>query len=197
MTDPVTPKRRPVSHATRQWVKERDKFRCVDCNTHENLTVDHIVPVAMGGTNDVENLTTRCQTCNSKKGVRSVEEHLSGVARTRQSSKRTPRINSAAERAFSSSSLVGSFFLGDIKRPWQGVIVAEVAPQVYLVEIFEWFMGCPWDQSLIPLEEMSSWTFYDDETWMRNQYENSVQLRWEDEREQEKQKNNNQQGATK
>lgn len=33
------PVRKPVPYATRQWGKERDKFRCVDCNTHENLTV--------------------------------------------------------------------------------------------------------------------------------------------------------------
>lgn len=63
--------RRPISWATRQWIKERDEFRCKMCNTHENLTVDHIVSVAEGGTNDVSNLQTLCQSCNSRKGAKS------------------------------------------------------------------------------------------------------------------------------
>jgi 5-methylcytosine-specific restriction endonuclease McrA len=33
-------------------------------------TVDHIIPVALGGTDDEENLTSACQSCNSKKGVK-------------------------------------------------------------------------------------------------------------------------------
>jgi len=67
----ATPKkvgRRPISWATRQFVKERDAYRCRNCGTHMNLTVDHIVPVSGGGTNDAENLQTLCQSCNSAKG---------------------------------------------------------------------------------------------------------------------------------
>lgn len=31
-------------------------------------TIDHIIPVAMGGTNDWWNLTSACKSCNSSKG---------------------------------------------------------------------------------------------------------------------------------
>lgn len=70
-TDSTTDSRRkPISWATRQWVKERDAFRCRKCGTHENLTVDHIIAVANGGSNEPENLQTLCQSCNSVKGKR-------------------------------------------------------------------------------------------------------------------------------
>jgi 5-methylcytosine-specific restriction endonuclease McrA len=35
-------------------------------------TVDHIVPVASGGTNDWDNLTSACSSCNSRKHDRSL-----------------------------------------------------------------------------------------------------------------------------
>lgn len=51
----------------------RDNFTCACCNeqfTREKLTLDHIVPVSMGGTNHHTNLITMCRNCNSKKGAR-------------------------------------------------------------------------------------------------------------------------------
>jgi 5-methylcytosine-specific restriction endonuclease McrA len=33
-------------------------------------TIDHIIPVSRGGTNDVDNLRLLCRSCNSKKGAR-------------------------------------------------------------------------------------------------------------------------------
>lgn len=34
------------------------------------LTVDHVVPLARGGTNDLANLQVLCKRCNSAKGAR-------------------------------------------------------------------------------------------------------------------------------
>ncbi len=54
----------------------RDNFTCRNplanptCTVSKNLSVDHIVPVAKGGTDDLENLQTLCLACNSKKGAR-------------------------------------------------------------------------------------------------------------------------------
>lgn len=44
--------------------------RCVVCGSTESLTADHIVPVAKGGTNDLDNLQTMCEPCNTFKGSR-------------------------------------------------------------------------------------------------------------------------------
>ena len=41
-----------------------------------NLTLDHIVPSAYGGTDHIENLWLLCQACNSSKGTKSQAEFL-------------------------------------------------------------------------------------------------------------------------
>ena len=43
---------------------------CGDCGTVDDLTVDHIIPIAHGGTNDLENLQVLCNSCNCRKGAR-------------------------------------------------------------------------------------------------------------------------------
>jgi 5-methylcytosine-specific restriction protein A len=51
---------------------KRDKFRCTYCGapgTDVELEVDHIIPVAKGGSHHMSNLTTACRMCNQCKGV--------------------------------------------------------------------------------------------------------------------------------
>lgn len=64
------PRRRPLPNSLRKKVFERDQYRCRLCGDWHNLSVDHIHPVAHGGTDDMENLQTLCQTCNSRKGAK-------------------------------------------------------------------------------------------------------------------------------
>lgn len=40
---------------------------CAHCGATENLEVDHIRPVSLGGSNDRDNLQALCRTCNRKK----------------------------------------------------------------------------------------------------------------------------------
>jgi hypothetical protein len=65
-----------------KWIREvkrlaiylRDNFRCLYCKkdlrhvARKLRTLDHIVPVALGGTNDATNLATCCKRCNDGKG---------------------------------------------------------------------------------------------------------------------------------
>ena len=46
----------------------RDGFKCVDCGTSEDLTLDYITPLQDGGTQTLPNAATRCRTCNARKG---------------------------------------------------------------------------------------------------------------------------------
>lgn len=43
---------------------------CIDCGSVEDLTVDHVIPKARGGSDALDNLVTRCRTHNSAKGAR-------------------------------------------------------------------------------------------------------------------------------
>lgn len=66
----LSKKRRPTGNDLRHKVFKRDKYMCVECGaskTHSRLTIDHIIPVALGGTNEFDNLQTLCEECNNAK----------------------------------------------------------------------------------------------------------------------------------
>jgi 5-methylcytosine-specific restriction endonuclease McrA len=43
---------------------------CLASGVVEALTVDHVVPLALGGTNTIENIQPLCSRCNGIKGCR-------------------------------------------------------------------------------------------------------------------------------
>ena len=65
-------KRKAISNAKRFRVLYRDNFRCQYCGATANearLEVDHITPLAKGGSNDESNLITACSICNNGKSA--------------------------------------------------------------------------------------------------------------------------------
>lgn len=70
----------------RKKVFERDGYRCHLCNRKTNPdrlvphprapTIDHVIPLARGGTHEPSNCRTACFLCNSKKGDRGGGEQL-------------------------------------------------------------------------------------------------------------------------
>jgi 5-methylcytosine-specific restriction endonuclease McrA len=63
--------------STRKWrtlraaVLRRDGHACQRCGVEDAaMTVDHIVPKSMGGSDDMENLQVLCAYCNYSKGNR-------------------------------------------------------------------------------------------------------------------------------
>lgn len=66
----IATKRRPLSASVRATVWARDSLTCVECGATENLTVDHIMPLVKGGSNELDNLQTLCLPCNVRKGPR-------------------------------------------------------------------------------------------------------------------------------
>lgn len=60
--------------ALRAEAFERDGYSCQYCGDVNDLTCDHITPLVRGGSNDLDNLTTACRSCNSSKGDKSLSE---------------------------------------------------------------------------------------------------------------------------
>jgi len=60
------------SELIRQQVRQRAGNQCEYCQSHQDylmgwLQIDHIIPVAKGGTNSADNLCLACELCNQYK----------------------------------------------------------------------------------------------------------------------------------
>lgn len=58
----------------RPALKARDGEQCAYCSGADDLVVDHIQPIAQGGTDDIDNLVFACRPCNGGKGGRTPEQ---------------------------------------------------------------------------------------------------------------------------
>lgn len=58
-----------LSQRLRDEVMARDDFRCRVCGSRRELRIDHVVPLARGGSNQMHNLRAVCHTCNSERGA--------------------------------------------------------------------------------------------------------------------------------
>lgn len=60
-------KRKQFSQIERMQIYNKDKGRCAICGRfvpYDSFTVDHIIPLAKGGTNAMDNLQVACGVCN-------------------------------------------------------------------------------------------------------------------------------------
>lgn len=70
--------RKPLSKSLRFEVFKRDSFTCQYCGAKAPdviLEVDHIKPVAEGGTDEILNLVTCCRDCNRGKGKKTLNNN--------------------------------------------------------------------------------------------------------------------------
>jgi hypothetical protein len=62
-------KRERPNKAMRQEVFARDGGACVECGSTFDIQYDHIIPIALGGSNSVGNLQILCGECNRAKSA--------------------------------------------------------------------------------------------------------------------------------
>jgi 5-methylcytosine-specific restriction endonuclease McrA len=65
----------PGSHSVEDWIEMKKKFdfTCQICGRKEpeiKLTEDHIIPLARGGSDDIDNIQPLCLPCNQSKSYR-------------------------------------------------------------------------------------------------------------------------------
>jgi len=66
------------THSKVEWeaLKKKYNHMCLCCKQQEpfiKLSEDHIVPLAMGGSNGIENIQPLCQPCNRRKHVKTID----------------------------------------------------------------------------------------------------------------------------
>jgi 5-methylcytosine-specific restriction endonuclease McrA len=62
---------------TRWNIYQRDGYKCAYCGQQhkaEDLTFDHVVPAAAGGTRSWTNIVSACYPCNRRKGARTPDQ---------------------------------------------------------------------------------------------------------------------------
>jgi len=65
-------------YSVSQWnaLKAAYNYQCLRCGVHEGdakITVDHVLPLTMGGDNSIANLQPLCLACNQRKHARHVD----------------------------------------------------------------------------------------------------------------------------
>ncbi len=63
------------SYSAKEWNELKRKYGnlCLCCREEKPLTVDHVIPLSKGGTNDIDNIQPLCVSCNSRKGTKEID----------------------------------------------------------------------------------------------------------------------------
>lgn len=76
--------RRKLTKAERREVYDKMNGHCAYCGselTMENMTADHVVPLANGGDDIIDNMMPACRSCNHYKSTMTLERFREAVER--------------------------------------------------------------------------------------------------------------------
>jgi hypothetical protein len=71
---PTTSRFIPAKIKREVWRKHQSQ--CVNCKSTFALEIDHVQPVAMGGTSEIENLRLTCRSCNQRAARKKLGAHV-------------------------------------------------------------------------------------------------------------------------
>lgn len=80
-------------------------YRCANCRDTESLEIHHVVPLSLGGTNEITNLVPLCHRCHK---TAHCGRHLSHYADSSNAGRRSNLSDEEAKKVFD------SYFLGEI-----------------------------------------------------------------------------------
>jgi len=62
-------------HTHDEWIALCKKYgnRCLCCGKKNKLTLDHVVPLSLGGKDTIDNIQPLCGSCNSKKHTKIID----------------------------------------------------------------------------------------------------------------------------
>jgi len=63
------------SYTVEEWdaLCKKHNGRCLRCGKKKKLTADHVIPVKLGGTSNIDNIQPLCGPCNSAKGAKVID----------------------------------------------------------------------------------------------------------------------------
>ena len=63
------------------WSRKRDRMaNRIQFNDFQKKTIDHIMPLSRGGTNDIKNLQLACKRCNSMKSNMTMDDMMGQIS---------------------------------------------------------------------------------------------------------------------
>lgn len=142
---------------------KRDRFMCTYCGiagTDAELEIDHIIPVALGGSHHISNLTTACRACNQKKGAKLMKP-ADRVAVREGAQDAAPRIDGVVGlwlwilRDDETKTVARRFIPAGKAIHNQGTVISTYEGRA-IIQLFSWLHGGPTTVTTLPLEDLFS-----------------------------------------
>ena len=113
-----TQQKNPLKKRNLSYMKNKTKIArlqgsasCVYCDARVNLVVDHLVPLARGGTDHLKNLVLACGECNNLKGAMDVEGLMAKSSAVERSERYSPQDKQRMSARFQNIARVVSAFI--------------------------------------------------------------------------------------
>ena len=108
--------RKQINNKVRTEIFKKANYRCYYCwinlkNLGRNATIDHLIQIYVGGTNQTENLVACCRRCNSARGGLTVAEFS-----VKRQEERTKRMRKLGKKGGQKTAEKGSEYFSRISR---------------------------------------------------------------------------------